>query len=384
MELYLDCTSGISGDMTLAALGHLGVDFTPLTTELLRVGVDCRLELRPEARAGGPGFTADVLWNADKQPLRHPADIAKLFEKVNLPSRARQKAMHVLNALTAAEAHAHQIPPEQVHFHEVGAIDTLVDILGVCFGLDQLEIRRVTASPLPWFSGSVECAHGRIPLPAPATAYLLRGKPVFATDAKMELITPTGAALLEALVDDFVSGPTGIPVALGTGYGSRPCPSGLRAWLFNPDQGQADHETGGQEPVLQLETHIDHLNGEDLGAALSALSRMDEVLDVLWLPGVGKKNRPAGLLRVLCLPANQECVVSAVLRHTHTLGLRLQVVNRLVLPRKAVRTLIGGKSLLAKTYKVDGVFYARPEADALEETAKSLGVGIPALRNGSA
>lgn len=381
MNLYFDCSGGISGDMTLAALAHLGVDFTPLTAALANAGVECRLDLRPETRGGGPGFTADVSWNAAEQPLRHPADIEGIFNRVDVPLPVRRKAVKVLNSLAGAEAHAHQIPLEQVHFHEVGAIDTLVDILGVCFGLEQLGVARVTASPIPWFSGTVECAHGRIPLPAPAAAYLLRGKPFFSTDARVELVTPTGAALLDALVDEFVPGPAGVPVALGTGYGSRPSPSGLRAWLFNSAEGQVDHVLGGQEPVLQIETHIDHLSGEDLGAALSALSGMGEVLDVLWLPGVGKKNRPAGLLRVLCLPAQQEGVTRAVLRYTHTLGLRLQVLNRLVVPRKPAQAHIAGEALAAKAYEVDGIFYLRPEADALEGAARRLGVGVPALRN---
>ncbi len=381
MLLYLDCAGGISGDMTLAALAHLGVDFSPLAAALALVGVDCRIDVADETRPGGPGCRVDVRWNAEEQPLRHPADIAKIFNAVAVSPGVRGRALATLAALTEAEAHAHQIAPEDVHFHEVGAIDTLVDILGAAYGVEALKVDSVVASPLPWFSGSVECAHGRISLPAPATAYLLRGKPVFATEAREELVTPTGAALVHALANQFVSGPEGVPVALGTGYGSRPAPAGLRAWLVENFNHAADHALGGRELVTQFESHIDHLNGEDLGMALEALSVMPEVLDVLWLPGVGKKNRPAGLLRVLCLPGHRASVQNAVLRHTHTLGLRVQTLDRIVAARRASSVDMAGQRLTAKEYDIEGKAYVRPEADALKTAAEKGGVGVPALRN---
>ena len=367
--------------MTLAALAHLGVDYAPLVAALARTGVDCRIDARGETRPGGPGRIVTVSWNAEGQPLRHPADIAALFEKVDVTPAVRRRALAALHALTEAEAHAHQVTPAEVHFHEVGAIDTLVDILGAAYGVEALGVARVTASSLPWFSGSVECAHGRIPLPAPATAYLMRGKPVFATEAREELVTPTGAALVHALVEQFVSGPEGVAVALGTGYGSRPSPMGLRAWLVEDGAGGANHTLGGRELVTQFESHIDHLNGEDLGMALEALSAMPEVLDVLWLPGVGKKNRPAGLLRVLCQPGRKACVENAVLRHTHTLGLRVQTLDRIVAPRRAAAVDMAGQRLAAKEYTIEGETYTRPEADALKAAAWPCGLGVPALRN---
>ncbi|MDD4701279.1 MAG: LarC family nickel insertion protein [Desulfovibrio sp.] len=379
MEVYLDCGGGISGDMTLAALAHLGVDFFPLTAALEKAGVACQLELRDEVRAAGPGRRADVHWRQEAQPLRHPADIAAIFKSVDVPCPVRDRALAVLDALTQAEAYAHQIPPEQVHFHEVGAVDTLVDILGVCYGLEQLGVRRITASFLPWFSGSIECAHGRIPLPAPATAWLLQGKPVYETDARQELITPTGAALLHALVDEFTGAPRGTLAAMGTGFGSRPAASGLRIWLLQTPT-LADHRHGGRELVSQLETHLDHLTGEELGQALTALAHMPEVLDVLWLPGTGKKNRPSGLLRVLCLVEHEDVAEHAVLRHTHTLGIRRQRLERLVSPRSAATVQIAGHHMPAKQYEVEGRSYVRPEADAVAQAAHEDGLGAPALR----
>ena len=382
-HLFLDCSHGMSGDMTLASLAHLGVDLSPLPDLLAQAGVACRLEVWREERGGGPGCRVEVGWEAEGQPLRHPADIAAIFAAVPVPDRVRRRALAVLEALTLAEAEAHGIAPEKVHFHEVGAVDTLVDILGACWALDRLGVERVTACALPWFGGSITCAHGEIPLPAPATANLMRGLPVHPTDAKTELVTPTGAALARVLVDEFADGPAGRLLALGTGYGARPAPTGLRAWLVEGrEPRQADHGRGGDEDVMQLECHLDHLTGEELGTALEMLAAADGVLDVLWLPGTGKKNRPAGLLRVLCRPADTEDVTRAVLRHTHTLGLRRQLLQRLVLPRRATTCTCGGTGLPAKEYEVEGRWYVRPEADAVARQAAALGLGAPALRFG--
>ena len=379
MDLYLDCGNGISGDMTLAALVHLGLDIAPLASALARAGVNCRIETWPETRVGGPGRRVDVSWD-EVQPLRHPADIAAVFAVLDMGGAARQRALAVLEALTLAEAEAHQIPPEEVHFHEVGAIDTLVDIAGACWGLEQLGVRRVTASPLPWFSGMVQCAHGLIPLPAPAAAWLMRGKPVRPTDAREELVTPTGAALVHVLVDEFTDGPLACCAPWARATARVPARGGLRAWLAEPAPEAVSHARGGREQVLQLETHLDHLSGEELGMALTALAASPEVLDVLWLPGIGKKNRPAGLLRVLCRPEDEEGVSLGVLRHTHSLGLRRQCLERLVLPREAAELIDAGERLEAKAYILEGRRYVRAEAEAVKSASARLGVGAPALR----
>jgi uncharacterized protein (TIGR00299 family) protein len=377
VNIFLDCTRGISGDMTLAALGHLGVEIPRFAAILADAGIDCRLESWQENRAAGPGWRVEVSWD-EAQPLRHPADLAAVFQRLGMSARARERALSVLNALTAAEAYAHDIPSEEVHFHEVGAIDTLVDIAGVCWALEELRAVAVTASPLPWFSGVVECAHGLVPLPAPATAFLMRGKPVFPVPEREELVTPTGAALVHALATAFADGPTGRVRAVGTGYGSRPSSTGLRAWLMEPETAKC--MGGGLELVTQLETHLDHLTGEEAGAALTALAETDETLDVLWLTGIGKKNRPLSLLRVLCRPEHADFVCNAILRHTHSLGVRRQCLERVTLPRKATSLECAGEKLAAKSYVLEGREYARGEADALNAHARGRNLGMPALR----
>ena len=398
MLLYLDCGAGISGHMTLAALAHLGVDFVPLTRALAQVGVLCSIDVVGNARGAvgpaGPGSTVAIRWHQGGLRPCRLTEFTEIFEKVDVPSRVRQRATAVARALAEACAHACQMPVDAVRLAEADAeaeVDAgdgqgyashaLVHILGAAYGLEALGVERLTASALPWFSGRVVSAHGNIPLPRPATALLMQGKPVFATEARQELITPTGAALVHALAEEFVAGPQGIVTALGTGYGPESSGGWLRAWLVEQAGGRADHALGGNESVVQFESHIDHLNGEDLGMALTALCAMPEVLDVLWLPGVGKKNRPAGLLRVLCLPGQRQCVADAVLRHTHTLGLRVQTLERIVAPRHAATAEVAGQQLPAKEYVIEGQTYIRPEADALEAAARQRGIGVPALRN---
>ncbi|MDR0466539.1 MAG: nickel pincer cofactor biosynthesis protein LarC [Deltaproteobacteria bacterium] len=375
MHLYFDCRAGISGDMTLAALAHLGIDFGPLQEMFHACGIACTIELTPELRAAGPGMRADVAWS-DAQPLRHPADLARVIRQLALEEIVRDRALAVVDALAEAEAHAHSIAVEEVHFHEVGAIDTLVDIVGAVWGLHRIGAERVIASPLPWFSGTVECEHGVLPLPAPATAYLMRNKPCFPSSATEELITPTGAAIIHVLAQSFdYSPPEGTPLALGSGYGSRPAPAGLRVWLIRP----ATEEK--LEQITLLETHIDHLSGEELGSAITAIGDFDPApLDLLWLPGLTKKNRPGGCLRVLCRPEHAQALTTAIFRHTHSLGIRRQNLERVILPRVAAKLHGPAGPLAAKSYQLEGHEYLRPEQDALSEAARDLGLGVPGVR----
>ncbi len=376
MYAYCDCMSGVSGDMFLAALCHLGLDLAPLQKNLTKAGIDCQFKAWQENREAGPGFRVDVSW-PKAQPLRHPKDIADIFHKVDVSDNVRKNALAVLNALTIAEAHAHQIKPEEVHFHEVGAIDTLFDILGAAWGLEQMGIDHIICSPLPWFSGTVECEHGILPLPAPATAYLLMQKPIRQTNATTELVTPTGAALVHGLCSRFENAPHGTLMRMGTGYGSRKAPSGLRIYLV---EGECKKHENMAENIAQLESHVDHLTAEEIGAAINTLSSLSEVLDVLWLNGIGKKNRPAGLLRVLCKPNHLAKVRAAFFTHTHTLGIRESTLTRHILPRKTGEVNMDGEAIIAKEYKLDGQTWFRPESDALITKAQKMGVGVPALR----
>ena len=393
MLLHLDCGAGISGAATLAALAHLGVDYAPLAAALARVGVLCSIDVADAAGPAGPGCSVSIRrQDGAQQPCLLP-ECTALIDIIDVPSRVRQRAKASVHALACACAYARQTSsaavdaPATVDAGELSggeseaAANAFIHMLGAAYGLEALGVERLTASALPWFTGSVAGVHGSIPLPRPATAFLMQGKAIFATDAREELVTPTGAALVHALAGEIVCGPQGVVAGLGTGYGLQTSAGGLRVWLVQEAGHGADHTCGGNEAVVQFESHIDHLNGEDLGMALTALSSMPEVLDVLWLPGVGKKNRPAGLLRILCLPGHRPAVADAVLRHTHTLGLRVQTLERMVAPRHAAVAEVAGQQLPAKEYVIEGQTYLRPEADALEAVARQRGVGVPALRS---
>lgn len=411
MEAYWDCRGGISGHMTLAALCHMGLDVVPLQHMLCAAGVQCRLTVHAACSGAGsevisgasvaslsPGHGCWVeLMGIDEtlaQSLCAPAALRSVLHNMALSDAVRAQALAVLAALLDAESHAQHMLPDNVRLPEAEVADMLLEMVGVPWGLEVLGIERFVASPLPWCSGSVVAAHGALPLflPRPSTARLLEGKPIFPCPHEGELVTVLGAALVHALADDFQPGPQGCLVRVGTGYAAQASAEGaLRLWLLearsNAGAAAKSHETQAlhREMVSMLESHVDHLSGEELGLALQELAALPEVLDVLWLPGIGKKNRPAGSLRVLCMPCHVAVVERAFFAHTHSLGIRCQHMERAILPREACTVDMEatgatgaevGVSLRAKRYTVDGANYVRVECDALRAAAAELG-GVP-------
>jgi len=239
-HLFMDCRFGIGGDMFLAALAGLGLDLEPLAWALGNAGVEVELAAPVVRVRGLAGRRLNIGGAGGAQPLRHLDDILAIVERLALPEIVRTKSAAAFRTLAEVEARMHGIGLQDVHFHEVGAVDTLVDVCGAFWGLDDLGVSHVVCSPLPWFSGTVDCAHGRLPLPAPAALELLKGKPVFPTDFEMEIITPTGALLVDQLVDAFAKGPQGTILDTATSYGTHDLPEsgGLRLVLFKP--GKAD------------------------------------------------------------------------------------------------------------------------------------------------
>ncbi len=237
-HLFLDCRSGIGGDMFLAAMAGLGLDLDPLADALTRAGAPVRLAA-PEVRVHGlAGRRLEISTPNDPPPLRHLPDILAIIQRLDLPEPVREKAAAAFQRLAATEARMHAVPVEQIHFHEVGAVDTLVDVCGALYGLHALDVSRVVCSPLPWFSGTVRCAHGELPLPAPATLDLLQNKPVYPTTVTKEIITPTGALIIDQITDAFSTGPHGTILHSATSYGTHDLPTttGLRLILFDPAQ----------------------------------------------------------------------------------------------------------------------------------------------------
>lgn len=385
--LHIDCRAGMAGDMYLAALAHLGVDLLPLEALFAAAGVTIRIAVHEENRDAGMGRRVEI-HAPNPQPMRHLADLTDITERLVCPSGVKTRSIDAFRCLAAAEAAVHGCSVDEIHFHEVGAADTLVDVVGTFWALERLGISRVTSTSLPWFTGTVACEHGVIPLPAPATLELMRGLPVFATDFTQEMITPTGALIIGSLLNEYASpgaaftGPSGTLLRCGTGYGSRPFPRGLRLVLLE----EREISVGGdarmtRDTVEVLESHIDHLTGEEIGHALTAL--MDAgAKDALWLPGIMKKGRPGGALRVLCDAGRLDAVEAAFFRHTHTLGIRHCSMERHLLPREAASVVVEGRTLPAKAYTLEGGAYIRPEHDALADLARARLKGTPAFRLG--
>ena len=372
-ELHLDCPAGIAGDMFLAAMTGLGLDLSPLAEAFAVAGVEVSISVRDARDKGIAGKRMEIV-PAQGQPLRHLEDLLGVTKATPLSDDVRGRAAAAFRRLAEAEAAAHGCGLDEVHFHEVGAVDTLVDVIGAFWALERLGVSRVTCSRLPWFSGTVRCAHGLMPLPAPATAYLLRGKPVYPTEFEAELITPTGALLLDSLVDEYAPGPDGRILACGLGLGTMDLPvvNGLRVFLLEGGESAA-------ERIVVLETNVDHLTGEEIGNVFGVL--MDAgALDVLFLPGLMKKNRPGGLLQILCRPGDMPRIRDLTFAQTMTLGLRITETVRAVLPRAAGMRPTPWGEVPVKETTMDGERYARPEFEALKALAVKTGRSVAQLR----
>lgn len=339
--MYLDCYSGISGDMFLGALLDAGLSLASLR-EMLS-GLDLkgyRLKITRVRQHGISGTRVKVLLEEPPVVERSLPTITVLMERSNLPQAVRDRSVAVFRGLAQAEARVHGVAPEAVHFHEVGAVDAIIDIVGAVAGLHLLEIGRLVCSPLPLGRGMVQTAHGFLPLPAPATLELLkeRGVPVKGVDAAFELVTPTGAALVSVLADSF--GPFPLMDVLNVGYGAGShepgYPNFLRVvWGKSP----VTQPREGEETVL-MESNIDDLSPEVFGYLMDRLLTAG-ALDVFYTPIQMKKNRPAVKLSLLCRPELASSLRELVCAETGTLGVRLTRVEKFSRPRSLLTVETG-------------------------------------------
>lgn len=325
MIAYVDCFSGVSGDMLLAGLLDAGLDPDRLRQELRRVPLGgYTLEVQRVSQHGLTGTSVRVVVAEPASPERHLADILALVEQSALAEPVKERVQRVFRLLAEAEATVHGTTPERVHFHEVGAVDSLVDIIGVCLGLDLLGVRAVYASPLPAGGGQVQTAHGLLPVPAPAVLEICRrvGAPLLPSAARTELVTPTGAALLGALAT--FAQPALRLRAVGYGFGQKtlPWPNCLRLWLGEPLDPGLDCER-----LAVLETNIDDATPEMLGAAMERLLA-EGALDVFFTPIQMKKNRPATKVSVIAPPPLAAHLASVLIAQTTTLGVRVFTAER--------------------------------------------------------
>ncbi len=322
---YLDCFSGISGDMLLGAMVDAGLEVDALRSELAKLPVSgYRIEAAKTRRAGLAATKASVALEEAAQPHRRLPDIAALIEASTLPPEDKQRGTAVFRRLAEAEARVHGVEPEAVDFHEVGAVDAIVDIMGAVAGLRLLGIEGLYCSPLPAGGGSVAGAHGRLPVPAPATLALLAdvGAPLAAgPDPEFELVTPTGAALAATLAR--FERPAMAVRAVGYGAAGRDIEGRanvLRLWL-------GERLEARPATMLLIETNIDDMNPELYSYAQERLFDAGAA-DVWYAPVQMKKGRPGVLLSVLCPVEREDAITAALLRETSTLGMRVREVRR--------------------------------------------------------
>ena len=371
---YFDCFSGISGDMALGALVDAGLPLEDLRAELAKLGLSgYSLGSRKVLRSGLSATKVDVILDAKEQPARRLADIRRIIEGSALGPPAKQKSLDIFTRLAMAEAMVHGTTPEEVHFHEVGAVDAIVDIVGAVVGLELLGINEVIASPVNVGSGSVHTAHGRLPVPAPATAELLKGIPLYASSISFELTTPTGAAIISTLASSFGPLPqlTVRRTAYGAGGRDLPhTPNVLRLFV-----GEYASPYGEDRAVL-IETSIDDLNPQIYGHLIERLLETG-ALDAYLAPIVMKKGRPGVLLSVLAGKEKADELLDILFRETTTIGVRIQEVGRKKLSRELldVRTPYGTVRVKVSR-RGDEVLTVTPEYEDCKRLAREHRVPI--------
>ena len=371
---YLDCFAGASGDMILGAFLDAGLALEKLRTALKTLpleGYALRALKEERNHLFGTRFFVDT--DRSRQPARTFADIRNIIQASGLSVGVKERSIRIFESLAVEEGRIHDCAPETVHFHEVGAVDSIVDIIGAVFAVESLGVDSVYASPLPMGFGFAETRHGRIPLPAPATIALLKGIPVYDAGIKGELVTPTGAALLKGLACAFGPMPPMIVESIGCGVGSLKLadrPNLLRILLGR-------HEHGTQtDTVVVLEANVDDASPEWLGFLMERLFR-EGALDVLFCPVQMKKNRPAVLVQVIGKPHHKELLTEILFRESTTLGVRFRYSQRTILERTPVEVdSPWGKMGVKKVRRPDGSFRLLPEYETCRKIAEEKQVPI--------
>ena len=388
-QLYLDCGMGAAGDMLTAALLELFADPDAIVAELNALGIPGVTYTRESSvKCGITGTHMKVTVNGEEEELFHHHhlgqehhhhhsgmdEILHLIAHLNVSDSVGQNIRAVYTLIAEAESHAHGMPVEQIHFHEVGTMDAVADVAAVCYLMEKLQADRVTASPIHVGSGQVYCAHGILPVPAPATAYILRGVPIYGGAINGELCTPTGAALLKHFVSDFGAMPVMTVDSIGYGMGKKDFA------VANCVRAMLGSDCGGRDTVLELCCNLDDMTGEDIGFAMERLLS-EGALDV-YTTAIGmKKNRPGVMLTVLCRPVLRDRMVKTMFACTTTLGIRESSHSRYVLSRReeTVDTEFG--PVRQKVSEGYGVIRRKPEYDDLCRLAEEKNIPISRVRN---
>jgi uncharacterized protein (TIGR00299 family) protein len=365
---YFDAFSGISGDMTVGALLDAGADWIQLEGALLNLGLGARFRVEKTKRKGISATKFHVEFEEQKKH-RHLPHIEKIILEGNLPENAKRNSLAVFRRLGEAEAKSHDVPIEKVHFHEVGAVDSICDIVGACVALDLLGVQEVRGSKINVGSGTVNTEHGVLPVPAPATAELLKGAPIYAAGPEAELTTPTGAALLTTLASGFGTLPSVNVQAQGFGAGTKDFPT--QANVLRVLIGERTYATEAAD-VFVLEANIDDATPQVLGYAMERLLEAG-ALDVTLTPIYMKKNRPATMLSVLSKLEAREQLAAILFAETPTLGIRIHQAERRILARN-VTTVETPYGTVRIKYSDGGSF--NPEYEDCRKAAREHSVAL--------
>src|SRR5574342_615476 len=379
LHLHFDCFSGISGDMTLGALVDAGAPFPDLVKGLKRLGVaGFTLRKRRVQRGAISATKIDVVIGAG---LRHPLSLArirKILSASRLSPKIRDQSRAVFERLAEAEGRAHRVAKDHVHFHEVGVLDSFVDIVGGLICCELLGVTRVTASPVNVGAGTFQSAHGILPVPGPAVAILAKGIPVYSAGPPHELTTPTGIALLRTLTTEFGPMPVMTPTAIGYGAGDADpdgWPNALRVLLARPSaRGTRERDT-----AVQVETNLDDVNPQTYEYVMEQLFSRG-ALDVTLAPVIMKRGRPGIVLTCLVVPTGLHPLLNVLFEETTALGVRVQEVGRHILPRRFTSVKIRGGEVRVKIAAVDEtVTKAAPEYADCQRIAQRTGRPVKAV-----
>jgi uncharacterized protein (TIGR00299 family) protein len=378
---YVDAVAGVAGDMLLGALLDAGADPEYVRSGLASLALDgLALETATTSRHGIAARRVSFADAPEHDVHRNWADVRALLDGAALPARALERAHAVFAALARAEGRVHDVAAETVRFHEVGALDAIGDVCGIVLALEDLDIDELACSPLPAPRGLIDAAHGRLPLPAPATLELLRGAPLYGVDVSVELVTPTGAAVVAALAVEFGPLPAMHLQAVGYGAGTRDLeelPNVVRVLV-----GQRDRLAGGdgvREDVMLIETNLDDLSPELVPDAAERCFAAG-ALDVWVSPAQMKKGRPGIVFSALARPADERAVAEAILRETTTLGVRVSPARRWELAREWISVEVDGETIRVKLGFLDGqAINAAPEHDDCLAAARRTGRPVKEL-----
>jgi len=376
MHVHFDCFAGISGDMVLGAFFDMGVPVDWLKIRIQGIGLSkVNVVVRDVKKNGIGAKQVAVIENGDSHP-RNYRDIVGLIDDGTLNDKVKEASKDIFSRIADAEAKIHQCEKKDVHFHEVGAVDSIVDIVGAALCLDYLNIESVSSSPLPMGSGFVDCSHGRLPVPAPATLEILKGVPVYGGSSDGELVTPTGAGIIASIAREFGPIPPMKIERIGYGSGSREghdTPNLLR--VIGGELTNGKLQMLG-DTVCVVETNIDDMNPELFGYVMEKLFHQG-ALDVCLIPATMKKNRPGTKVEVLCPPEKKEAVTACLLTETSTIGVRFQWVQRNILKRfeATVKTRFG-EIRVKCAQDPSGRRRCTPEFDACRKVAQEKNASL--------